>query len=805
MNKQDRIIECLKDYPSFIQENAKDKVDTVLSNMKELGVECSLYNTTVGPTYTFIELMPKENTLLSKVKKLADDISLSLTSARVIAPVPGKGTIGIEISNGEPQVVGLGTLLQSPKFKERAAQLPIAIGMDVKGKSEVADLTKMPHLLIAGATGQGKSMFLNSLIVSLLASKNPDELQLQLIDPKMVEFPHYRHLADSYLLKVDGIEDSIITNSDDAKSALNALCAEMDRRYTLLRDAGVRNIKDFNDGGSEKLQYVVVVIDEFADLIMTHGKDIENPILRLAQKARAVGIHVVLATQRPSKNVITGAIKANFPARLAFRVCQRVDSKTILDQEGAEHLLGRGDMLFSHNGCITRLQGAFIDTPEIDSVVKSISERGGELGANFTIKGVVMKVNPTSAQQHEQDTLFDRAVKFLASQEFASTSLLQRNLGIGYNRAGKLIDELEAAGIVGPTRGGKPREILINPNRASVLNPRTCNVDKSVEIESQLNSNQTFENYCSGNENIKEVAIARSFVSNSFPLNSLAIYGESGSGKSHIVNAIGNNFKAGNPNAKVVYVTGHQFANQVADATLKHSIMQLFSFYQSLDMLIIDDCQALSSKEASKSRLLQVIDGLYQKKAKVVFVCHSHPSRLAEFDARLLSRMISGITIELKQPSKTIRLRILEQQNQRLNGGLPSEYLQPIADSKTSTFEMLGLLSTILAYKEVSDGEIDGSLVQQILGDKLNGDPEHLSQNIDRWKEFLLEAISVCPEAELWIKPLNLKSFKDGKLTIEAPSQFFVEQLEERFIKSLTPVLKAFWGENVRLFYTYPD
>ncbi|MCM1141652.1 MAG: FtsK/SpoIIIE domain-containing protein [Muribaculum sp.] len=732
MNKQEKIIECLKDYPVFNTEETADK-------------------------------------------------------------------------EHKPQIVGLKTILKSPEFLESTAQLPIAVGMDDEGKSVVADLAKMPHLLIAGATGQGKSVFLNTLIVSLLATKKVEELQLLLIDPKMVEFSQYRNLANSYLLKVEGIEDSIITNTDEAKSVLNALCAEMDLRYSLLKDAGVRVIKDYNDGIGEKLPYVVVVIDEFADLIMTLGKDIETPILRLAQKARAVGIHVVLATQRPSKNVITRAIKANFLARIAFRVGQRVDSKTILDQEGANDLLGRGNMLFSHKDCITRLQGAFIDSSEIDSVVKSISKRGNELSSNFVIKSDEMKDNLKSPQPHVHDPLFDQAVKLLASQEFASSSLLQRTFGIGYKRAGKLIDELESAGIVGHIQGAKPREILINLDGTSKLELHSHNVGESVDTESNLNSDQTFETFCTEDENSKEFSISKLFVNSSASYTSLIIYGKSGSGKTHLAHAIGNKSKINNPVAKVVYLTGSQFSNQVADATLRYSLKQFFSFYQSLDMLIIVDCQALLSKEASQSRLLQVIDVLYKKKAKVVFVFDSHPSRLTEFDSRLLSRIVSGITIELKQPSRSLRFRILEQQNQRLNGGLPSEYLLHIAESETSIFEMLGLFNTILAYKKVSDGEFDNSLIIQIIGDKLNEDSEHICHNVDRWKEFIFEAISVCPEAESWIKQLYLKSFKDGKLIIEAPSQFFVQQLEKRFIKSITPILKAFWGEDVRIFYTCPN
>jgi len=488
MTNLETILKNLNEYSAFIPEDADEKASKVLEAANSLGLDCSLCGISVGPTYTLIELPPTAGTRISKVRKLAEDISLSLPSlgVRVIAPVPGKGTIGIEIPNVKPQRISLGTLLHSSEFTENKALLPIAVGMGIEGKCEVADLATMPHLLVAGASCQGKSVFLNTLIVSLLASKDPGELKFMLIDPKMVEFAQYRSLANSYLLRVEGIGEPVITSPEDTKVALNALCAEMERRFSLLSNAYARTIADYNAKVSDKLPYIVVVIDEFADLIMTLGKDFETPIARLAQKARAAGIHVVLATQRPSKDVVTGVIKANFPTRIAFRTAQRTDSKTILDQEGANKLMGRGDMLFSHNVCITRLQGAFIDTLEIDNVIKSISGIEGEQGFNFMIKGVEMTENLTSPKPQAQDSLFDQAVKFLASQESFSTTRLQRRFKIGYNRACKLIDELEVAGIVGPAQGGKPREILINPDGALKPSKELLRDYSLEEIEAKL-------------------------------------------------------------------------------------------------------------------------------------------------------------------------------------------------------------------------------------------------------------------------------------------------------------------------------
>ncbi len=387
MTNLEAILKNLNEYPDFVPEDADKKASIVLKVADSVGLECSLCNISVGPAYTLIELNPTAGTRISKVRKLAEEISLSLLDVRVIAPAPGKRTIGIEIPNDKPQIVGLGTLLNSSGFTESTAELPVAVGMDVEGRSLVVDLAKMHHLLIGGATGQGKTVFLNALIVSLLAAKEPGELKLMLIDPKKVEFSRYRPLANSYLLSVEGIGDPVITNYEETIIALNALCAEMDRRYSLLRNSEAQTLAEYNDKESDKLPYIVVVMDEYADLIMTCGADFETPIARLAQKARAAGIHVVLSTQRPSKSVVTGVIKANFTARVGFKVGQRVDSKAILYHEGSQNLVGRGDMFFLNNGYIKRLQGAFIDSPEIDRVVKCLSEHNDEQNYNFVIKG----------------------------------------------------------------------------------------------------------------------------------------------------------------------------------------------------------------------------------------------------------------------------------------------------------------------------------------------------------------------------------------------------------------------------------
>lgn len=439
----------------------------ILNVLKDLGLDCDVLKTSEGPTYTLFEISLNNGSRMSKVKKLSDDITinLGLYGVKVIAPMPGKETLGIEIPNETPKIVELTSLLHYDDYVNSQSVLPIPIGMDVYGKYLVEDLTKLPHLLVGGATGQGKSVFLNSVIVSLLQSKSADELQLVLIDPKRVEFSVYNPLKNAYLQHFDGIEEAVITNLDDAKTALDALCGEMDRRYSLLRDTSCRNILEYNKSVDEKMPYIVVVIDEYADLAITEGKAVEQSIVRLAQKARAVGIHLILATQRPSTSVITGAIKANFPARVAFRTMQRADSKTILDSDGAERLIGRGDMLFSLNGDITRLQGTYIDNDEISQIVKNKIEHGDILPNKFSI--IPLEEVKNVEEPEPLDTLFGEAVCLIVKEQRASTFMLQRKFGIGYNRAGKIMDQLEAAGFVGPAIGGKPRVVFLQVNPPS--------------------------------------------------------------------------------------------------------------------------------------------------------------------------------------------------------------------------------------------------------------------------------------------------------------------------------------------------
>lgn len=439
----------------------------IINVLKDLDLDCDVLKTSVGPTYTLFEIALKNGSRMSKVKKLSDEIAINLgkTGVKIIAPMSGKDSLGLEIPNETPQIVELASLLQSDVYVNSQAMLPIPIGMNVDGKFLVEDLTKLPHLLVGGATGQGKSVFLNSVIVSLLQSKSAAELQLVLIDPKKVEFSVYNQLKDTYLQNFDGIEESVITESEDAKTALNALCDEMDRRYTILGEKSTRNILEYNKNADEKLPYIVVVIDEYADLAIAEGREFERPIVRLAAKARAVGIHLIIATQRPSTKVITGAIKANFPTRVAFRTMQRADSKTILDSPGAEKLIGRGDMLFSLNGDITRLQGAYIDNDEISQIVKNKIEHGDLLPNKFSIKPSEEEKNVDEPET--LDALFGEAVCLIVKEQRASATMLQRKFGIGFNRAGKIMDQLEAAGFVGPAIGGKPRVVFLQVNPPS--------------------------------------------------------------------------------------------------------------------------------------------------------------------------------------------------------------------------------------------------------------------------------------------------------------------------------------------------
>lgn len=406
---------------------------------------------------------------------MEDDIALSLAALgiRIIAPIPGKGTIGIEVPNKDPQTVSMHSMIASKKYQETSADLPMAVGVTISNEVFIADLTRMPHLLVAGATGMGKSVGLNAIIASLLYKKHPAELKFVLIDPKMVEFSLYRKLERHYLAKLPDEENAVITDPSKVVTTLNSLCIEMDNRYALLTSADVRSIKEYNakftkhklnpEKGHRYLPYIVVIVDEFADLIMTAGKEIETPIARIAQKARAVGIHMILATQRPSTNVVTGLIKANFPGRIAFRVNQMVDSRTIIDRPGANQLIGNGDMLFSRDGIVDRLQCAFISTDEVVAICNHIDDQIGYEHAYY-----LPEYTPDSndiiatGSITERDTLFEEAARFIVTSQTASTSSLQRRYSIGYNRAGKIMDQMESAGIVGPAQGGKPRQVLVD-------------------------------------------------------------------------------------------------------------------------------------------------------------------------------------------------------------------------------------------------------------------------------------------------------------------------------------------------------
>lgn len=454
-------------------EENKERITATLSNYQ---IPISQIEATVGPTVTLYEIIPAEGVRIAKIKRLEDDIALSLAALgiRIIAPIPGKGTIGIEVPNKEPQMVPIRSVIGSRKFQECTFDLPMAMGATISKDIFIADLTKMPHVLVAGATGQGKSVGLNTIIASLLYKKHPSELKFVLVDPKMVEFSLYAKLEKHYLAKLPGEEDPIITEPLKVVATLNSLCVEMDNRYALLKDANVRSIKEYNakfinrrlnpEKGHRYLPYIVIVVDEFGDLIMTAGKEVETPIARIAQKARAVGMHMILATQRPSTNVITGIIKANFPGRIAFRVSQMVDSRTILDRPGANQLIGKGDMLFSFNGEIDRVQCAFISTEEVEAICDSIAQQQGYPEPYPLPEAAVSESGDSTyaANAGDHDPLFEEAARFIISCDTASTSSLQRRYSIGYNRAGKIIDQLEAAGVVGPSSGSKPRAVLMD-------------------------------------------------------------------------------------------------------------------------------------------------------------------------------------------------------------------------------------------------------------------------------------------------------------------------------------------------------
>ena len=452
------------------------KKQRITDTLMTYGIKISSIQATVGPTVTLYEIVPAPGVRIASIKNLENDIALSLAALgiRIIAPIPGKGTIGIEVPNNEPQVVSMRSIIASRKFQESKYELPIALGKTITNEVFIADLTKMPHVLVAGATGQGKSVGLNAIISSLLYKKHPAELKFVLVDPKKVEFSIYSAIERHFLAKLPDTEEPIITDTNKVVQTLQSVTREMDARYELLKTAKVRTIKEYNtkfksrhllpSKGHRFLPYIVVIIDEFSDLIMTAGKEVENPIIRIAQLARAVGIHMIIATQRPSTNVITGIIKANFPARIAFRVQSMIDSRTILDCPGANQLIGRGDMLISQGGEMVRVQCAFIDTPEVEDVCHHISEQQSYPDA-FLLPEYIPEDSEdggsASFDAKDRDPLFEEAARIIVSSQQASTSSLQRRYSIGYNRAGRLMDQLEAAGIVGPAMGGKPREVLM--------------------------------------------------------------------------------------------------------------------------------------------------------------------------------------------------------------------------------------------------------------------------------------------------------------------------------------------------------
>ena len=444
----------------------------IIATLKNYDISIQRIAATVGPTVTLYEIVPAPGVRISKIKNLEDDIALSLAALgiRIIAPIPGRGTIGIEVPNVRKTIVSMKTLLSSEKFISNSFSLPIAIGKKIDNENFIVDLAAMPHLLMAGATGQGKSVGINTLLVSLLYKKHPSQLKFVLVDPKKVELSLYKVIEKHFLAKLPGEEEAIITDTKKVVYTLNALCIEMDNRYDLLKEAGCRNIKEYNEKfiarrlnpqkGHQYLPFIVLVVDEFADLIMTAGKEVEMPIARLAQLARAIGIHLFIATQRPSVNIITGTIKANFPARVAFKVSSKIDSRTILDHGGAEQLIGKGDMLVSYNGETVRLQCAFVDTPEVEKVCEFIGSQRGYPDAFLLPEYVDEKdFEGKDMSAEDRDPLFADAARLIVQNQMGSTSLIQRRMKLGYNRAGRLMDQLESAGIVGPNLGSKAREV----------------------------------------------------------------------------------------------------------------------------------------------------------------------------------------------------------------------------------------------------------------------------------------------------------------------------------------------------------
>ncbi|HEY6142430.1 MAG TPA: DNA translocase FtsK [Flavobacterium sp.] len=477
-------IDLLKEYSSggitINQEELEENKNKIVETLRNYKIEIAQIKATVGPSVTLYEIVPEAGIRISKIKSLEDDIALSLAALgiRIIAPIPGKGTIGIEVPNKNPTMVSMKSVIGSAKFQEAEMELPIALGKTISNETFVVDLAKMPHLLMAGATGQGKSVGLNAVITSLLYKKHPAEIKFVMVDPKKVELTLFNKIERHYLAMLPDSDDAIITDNAKVVNTLNSLCVEMDNRYNLLKDAMVRNIKEYNEkfksrklnpeNGHRFLPYIILVVDEFADLIMTAGKEVEMPIARLAQLARAIGIHLIIATQRPSVNVITGLIKANFPARIAFRVSSKIDSRTILDSQGADQLIGRGDLLYSNGNDVVRVQCAFVDTPEVEKIVDFIGSQKAYATAYLLPEfiGEESGIN-LDMDISERDSLFREAAEVIVNAQQGSASLLQRKLKLGYNRAGRLIDQLEAAGIVGPFEGSKARSVNI-PDMSSL-------------------------------------------------------------------------------------------------------------------------------------------------------------------------------------------------------------------------------------------------------------------------------------------------------------------------------------------------
>lgn len=466
-----------KSHISVDQDEQLENQERIRATLADFGIGITDIHATVGPTVTLYEIRPDKGIKISKIRNLGDDIALSLAAigVRIIAPIPGKGTVGIEVANKDPQTVYMRTIITSKKYQECKYDLPLAIGSTINNQVFITDLAKAPHLLVAGATGQGKSVGLNAMITSLLYCKHPAELKFVLIDPKKVEFSLYQALEHHYLAKLPDEEDAVITQPEKVVATLSSLCVEMELRYDLLKLAGVRNIKEYNakftskvlnpEKGHRFMPYIVVIVDEWADLIITAGKEVETPIARLAQKARAIGIHVILATQRPSANVVTGVIKANFPGRVAFKVASGIDSRTVLDATGADHLIGRGDMLISNNLEMERVQCAFMDTPEVTAICEHIKSQVGYPTAYILPEPVnVGEDNGGGDGEYfgDRDPLFEEIARQIVTSNTASTSSLQRRYRIGYNRAGSIMDQLEAAGIVSASTGGKPRQVLVD-------------------------------------------------------------------------------------------------------------------------------------------------------------------------------------------------------------------------------------------------------------------------------------------------------------------------------------------------------